>query len=175
MRTVKIVLLLILISISLLASYPPNWILDISHDNNKTFYTLSYHPWNYNRPLDSKSLPYCLTRIDKVFAIRIMLPLENCKLQDEIKTYYKKHFPQELKEALKSSDNLHNPTLNPLIKHFPEALRATSLYKDLNQTLKSNGFTLEKEISFEKFMIFEHLDPYLFHADIWLHAKPVSP
>ena len=175
MHTIKILLLFVLISIALLVSSPPNWILDISHDNNETFYTLSYHPWNHNRLFDSKPLPYCLSRIDKAFAIRIMLPLENCKVQDEIKTYYKKHFPKELEEALKSSGNLHNPTLNLLIKYFPQALRATSLYKNLNQPLKDNSFVLEKKISFEKFRLFEHSNSYLFHADIWLGAKPVSP
>ena len=110
----------------------------------------------------------------KAFAIRIMLPLENCKVQDEIKAYFKKYFPQELEKALRSSGNLHNPTLTSLIKHFLQALRATSLYKDLNQSLNNNNFILEKEISFEKFMIFDSMKPYVFHVDIWLHAKQLS-
>ncbi|SFV55018.1 hypothetical protein MNB_SV-8-291 [hydrothermal vent metagenome] len=103
-----------------------------------------------------------------------MLPLKDCKVQDEIRTYYKKYSTKALSHALKSSSNLHNQALEPLIKKFPLAFRSTSLYKDLDKALKSRGYTLEEEISFEKFSIFKSQKPYIFHADIWLHAKRIS-
>ena len=163
-KITKTLLLFFFITISFLWIYPPNWLIDRES-------TLTYIPWWRLHPSLRKPLPYCLLKTNNSFAIRVMLPLKDCKIQDEIRTYYKKHLPKELKKALKSSTNLHNPALKPLIENFDKALKSTSLYKKLDRTLKLFGFTLEKDISFEKFILFKKENPYIFHADIWLHAK----
>ena len=165
-KIVKIFSIIFLAGGLFLWVYPPNWVIDSKS-------SLSYNPWwSFHSPI-GKPLPYCLSVLDKSFAIRVMLPLEDCKLQDEIKSYYKKHLPKELQKALKSSANLHNPTLKPLIKSFEKAFKETSLYKKMDKTLKVSGYKLKDEISFEKFMIFKDKskNSYLFHADIWLYAK----
>jgi len=162
----RVVLLFIVIFIILFLIFPPKWELSVSKDNGNTYYTVSYIPNGYGKPLF-----YCLSKIDRDFAIRIMLPLEDCKVQNEIKAYYQKNLPKSLKVALKSSGNLHNPKLKPLINSFPSAFKSTSLYKKLSTTLEIRGYKLKKEVSFEKFKIFKTKNSYLFHADIWLHAK----
>jgi len=154
--------------------WTPDWKLSIFKEKNNVSYTLSYSPWDYNHPLDSKPLSYCLAQIDKDFSIRIMLPLKDCKVQDEIRRYFQKNATKALDRALKYSGNMHNPVLEPLIKKFPLAFRSTSLYKDLDKALKSRGYIVEEEISFEKFSIYKSMKPYVLHADIWLHAKRIS-
>ena len=138
----------------------------VSKDGDNTYYTLSYIPNGYGKPLF-----YCLSKIDGNFAIRIMLPLEDCKMQNELKAYYLKNLPKSLKFALKSSGNLHNPKLKPLINSFPSAFKSTSLYKKVKIILEIWDYKLEKDISFEKFVLYKTENSYLFHADIWLHAK----
>ena len=128
--------------------------------------TLNYTP---NR---GKPLVYCLSKMDKSFDIRVMLPLENSEIQDEIRAYYKHKMPKELNSALKSSANLHNPTLTPLRDTFTSAFKSTSVYNKLEKELIAKGYWLDEDISFEKFSIFDNEKPYLFHADIWLETIP---
>ena len=168
MKLLKILSLFILIGVTLFASFPPNWELTTYKENNNTSYTLSYTPFK------GTPLYYCLSQIDKGFAIRIMLPLRDSKVQNEIKAYYEKYLTKALANALKSSGNMSNPKMEPLIENFPSAFKSTSLYKNLAKSLQDKGYTIEKEIDFEKFMIFKKVKPYIFHADIWLHANPVS-
>jgi len=128
--------------------------------------TLNYTP---NR---GKPLFYCLSKMDKAFAIRVMLPLKNSDIQDEIRAYYKDKMPEELNKSLNASSNLHNPTLTPLRDAFTTAFKSTSVYKKLENELNSKGYWIDDDISFEKFSIFNNEEPYLFHADIWLQTIP---
>ena len=155
----KLLILLILVIATPLWIYNNNWVLDKED-------TLNYTP---NRGVP---LLFCLAQIDKAFSIRVMLPFENCQLQEELREYYETKLPKELNKALKSSGNLHNPTLAPLIKHFPSAFKSTTLYKKLEESVKDRGYGIDKEITFEKFTIDRNEKLYLFSADIWLETIP---
>jgi len=161
----KIAILIPILFITLLWSKNNNWTLDsYLSDNNETEYTLNYYP-NHGQVL-----PQLLSKVDKPFAIRIMLNAKEEPLQTELKEYYKKQKPKALKKALASSRNLHNPTLEPLIEVFPEAFRSTTFYKTLEKNVESQGFSIQTEISFEKFSIDKTDNSYTFYADIWLHT-----
>ncbi|OCQ23137.1 hypothetical protein A7985_04080 [Pseudoalteromonas luteoviolacea] len=79
----------------------------------------------------------------------------------EVVKYYEDHIPNELKRALKSSGNLHNPVLSPLKEHFKNALRSTSGYQLIKETLKRYNYEI-KSIWFEKFTFRKDA----IHADI---------
>ncbi len=86
----------------------------------------------------------------------IIIPLDqnNKKFQEELKSFYEKYFLDQLKKALASSQNLHNPTFEPLIEAFPFAVRSTSFYKKAKKELTQKGYTIKSEVSFEKFHTF---------------------
>ena len=86
-----------------------------------------------------------------------MLPYKNTQLQKELRTYYKKKMPKELKKGLEA---------------FPLALRSSSFFKKLEKDLNKKGYWIDKEITFEKFGLSENKKPYLFSADIWLTTTP---
>jgi len=156
----KLLILILTIAVATpLWIYNNNWVLDKED-------TLNYTP-NHGVPL-----LFCLAQIDKAFSIRVMLPFENCQLQEELREYYETKLPKELDKALKSSGNLHNPTLAPLIKDFPSAFKSTTLYKKLEESVKDRGYGIDKEITFEKFTIYKSEKPYLFSADVWLETIP---
>ena len=159
MKKIILTIILILVIATPLWIYNNNWVLDKED-------TLNYTP---NRGIP---LLFCLAQIDKAFSIRVMLPFENCQLQEELREYYETKLPKELNKALKSSGNLHNPTLAPLIKHFPSAFKSTTLYKKLEESVKDRGYWIDKEITFEKFTIYKSEKPYLFSADVWLETTP---
>ena len=60
--------------------------------------------------------------------------------------------PSDLEAALRSSRNLHNPALAPLVKSFIDALKSTTMYSELVSELHKIGFEI-KDITFEKFSI----------------------
>ena len=74
---------------------------------------------------------------------------------DELTQYYEKNIPNEFKEALASSGNLHNPMLVPLLDRFRPALKSTKLYKSIEFELNKKSFILT-DITFEKFIMFEN-------------------
>ena len=113
MKKIIILLLLVLSTIILWANHN-DWQVEQSLlDNNETSYTLNYRP---NR---GKPLLFALNKIEetKAFHIRVMLPYKDTQLQKELRAYYTNSLPKELNRALKSSRNLHNPTLLPLIEN----------------------------------------------------------
>jgi hypothetical protein len=159
-----IIIIAILLSVLFWANNN-NWTLkQYLNDDNSINYTLNYSP---NR---GGVLFYQLFKIDQPFAIRIILQSDEEPLQHELQSYYTKEFPKELKIALASSLNLHNPTLNPLIKAFPSAFRTTTFYKELEKELEKRGFSIASKITFEKFGVYKEKNRYTFYADIWLHT-----
>jgi len=100
------------------------------------------------------------------FSIRIMSPLtDTAKL--EIMGFYRKNLPDELKKALDSTGNLHNPALDPLIDNFSNALKATTLFHTFETSIRGKGYTIIK-IELEKF---EMRKGDLFVAEITLKCK----
>ncbi len=67
--------------------------------------------------------------------VTVPLDQNNKTFQSELKAFYEKYFSDELKKALASSQNLHNPTFAPLIEAFPFAVRSTSFYKKAKKEL----------------------------------------
>ena len=84
----------------------------------------------------------------------------------EIINFYRKNIPKELDVALRSSGNMHNPALLPLKKNFPEALKSTTMYKELEKELNAKGYVI-KGISFEKFHIHKGIVPI---PDVYLEC-----
>jgi hypothetical protein len=98
-------------------------------------------------------------------ASTITIPLDqnDKKLQEEIKAYYEKYFSDKLEKALASSQNLHNPTFDPLIEAFPFAIRSTSFYKNAESELSKKGYSIKNEMDFEKFHTVSEKGSYAFH------------
>lgn len=83
------------------------------------------------------------------FSIRIMSPLtEEAKF--EIIGFYKKNIPDDLKKALDSTGNLHNPALGPLINSFSNAFKTTTLFHAYATAIREKGYNVIT-IDFEKF------------------------
>ena len=95
--------------------------------------------------------------------ITVPLDQNNKKFQAELKAFYEKYFSDELKKALASSQNLHNPTFDPLIEAFPFAVRSTSFYKKAKKELTQKGYTIKNEVNFEKFHTFSENGSYYFN------------
>lgn len=74
------------------------------------------------------------------------------KTQEELIAFYKREIPDVLSKSLKSSGNLHNPALSPLIRKFPDAFKNTVMYSEIEKTLKIKGYS-PLQIDFEKFSI----------------------
>jgi hypothetical protein len=92
----------------------------------------------------------------------------------EIISYYKRVIPIEFEKAIKSSGNLHNPTLKPLIKSFSSAYKTTQLFQDIDTELNNSGYTSTK-IGFEKYTINAKGAPKIWVADIWLRFSKGPP
>ena len=163
----KIILAIAILSTIALWLYSNDWVVEKNLlDNNETSYTLNYLPHR------GTPLFYPFAQIDKAFSIRVMLPCGDAQIEKELKAYYQNKMPKELNSALKSSCNLHNPTLSPMIDAFPLAFKSTSFYKKLEKDLNTKGYWIDKKIDFEKFTIDKNQKSYLFSADIWLKTIP---
>jgi hypothetical protein len=94
-------------------------------------------------------------------SIRILHPLDkNTNL--ELLKYYERQMPNELKDALGSKGNLHNPALKPLIEEFAQAIRDTEFFAAINRDLGRLGYFVNS-VNFEKFFI---LDGHFYVAEI---------
>ncbi|MGH1486952.1 MAG: hypothetical protein ACRBCI_12090 [Cellvibrionaceae bacterium] len=85
----------------------------------------------------------------------------------ELMSYYEKEIPSELQAAIKSSGNLHNPALRPLVMSFSAAFKETSLYLNIEKELFKAGYEAAV-IEFEKYTINTKGPPKIWVADIWL-------
>ena len=103
---------------------------------------------------------------DDELRIRILSPISGA-VGSELLTFYNEYYPNELKEALNSSGNLHNPALKGLVKHFKKAFKSTTLFKELNKALNLNGYKVVK-IHFEKFTIYSGK---IYVAEITLYSE----
>lgn len=86
----------------------------------------------------------------------------------ELLDYYTANIPNEFEQATQSSGNLHNPTLAPLKRHFPDAFRSTSLYQQIHYLMAKKGYSTAT-ISFEKYWLTPQTNPpHVIVLDIWL-------
>ena len=109
----------------------------------------------------------------KVLMTTGILDENNEKLQEELRFFYEKFFSSKLQKALASSQNLHNPTFDPLIEAFPSAIKSTSFYKKIEQKFNKNGYKIEDNIEFEKFQTSSTEEGYTFHfSPIYLRPIP---
>jgi hypothetical protein len=89
--------------------------------------------------------------IQKLVGIDFFLPSDEA-LQNELLTGLARDAPRELKEALASSGNMHNPKIQQLWKPFEMALLATPTMKRLSASLAAHGLTISR-VSCEKFSL----------------------
>lgn len=90
--------------------------------------------------------------------------------QEEIYSYIDEHHPNELKAALNSAGNMHNPKVVALREAFGPALLSTSYVKSLNGFLSKRCHEIVKA-SYEKFVIYKHKELVEFHAMVWLGTR----
>lgn len=88
--------------------------------------------------------------------------------QKEIVGYLQQHYPKELKAAMESAGNMHNPKVIPLRKPFEEALLSTTFVKNLQADLAKIGYEVSG-VSTEKFSFIKQTNS--FSADTWLMTK----
>ena len=156
----KLIVLLLCSSFSL---WGDGWIIDSKNSNNITY--------GYSNK-DNISLDLAVSKMEGNFSIRILLDKKNKKLQDGLKSYYANEMPKELKKALFSSMNLHNPVFKPLKEKFPLAFQNTYFYKKMAKKLFEKGYIFQGDIWSEKFHTYKTSNGYAFNADIWLEATP---
>jgi len=136
--------------------------------------------WDMNLILKLEIKNEKITKIDKSPKTTILMTTgildpNNKKLQEELRVFYEKFFSDELHKALASSQNLHNPTFDPLIKAFPSAIKSTSFYKKIEKKFKKNGYKIGNKIEFEKFHTFSNEKGYTFHfSPIYLTPIPME-
>ncbi|MDK1285819.1 hypothetical protein [Pseudoalteromonas umbrosa] len=88
----------------------------------------------------------------KEFSLRL-IGQSSEKTNNELLEFYKQNYSSELVAAKKSSGNLHNPALHPLMKAYDQALKSTTLFQDINIELSKRGYVVS-EIDFEKFSMY---------------------
>jgi len=80
--------------------------------------------------------------IQKLDGLEACWLLQDETLQKEVFAALERDAPRELKEALKSSGNMHNPKMVQLWKPFEKALLATPTLTKLNASLAPYGLTI---------------------------------
>lgn len=95
-----------------------------------------------------------------------LVQLEPDTIQTDIMSYLSKNYPQELKEALNSAGNMHNPKMIALRKPFEEALLNTLYVKTINEILEPHDYKIAG-VSFEKLFLIKEEDSILFDALTW--------
>ena len=96
---------------------------------------------------------------------------QDAVIQAELFAVFQADFPEDLKEALESSGNMHNPKLLSLRKHFRASLMKTPTVIAINRIFHEEGYQIS-DISFEKFWIDKNVASPLFHAIVWLVVSP---
>ncbi len=86
---------------------------------------------------------------ERAFTVRLIGESSEFTNQ-ELLTYYQNNYPNELETAFKSSGNMHNPAISGVRDIFPEALKSTTIFKQLLIELNKLGYKVSK-IEFEKF------------------------
>lgn len=101
------------------------------------------------------------------FNIRLLGEFDQ-ETKDELIAYYKEEMPSDLEEALASSGNMNNSTIQPLAASFDRAFRRTSMFKDIEEHLAPRGLAVQR-ITHEKFNM---PGGNIWVPDIWLEVKP---
>jgi hypothetical protein len=109
--------------------------------------------------------------IQKLVVIDLFLSSDEA-LQNELFAGLARDAPYELKEALASSGNMHNPKIQQLRKPFDKALLATPTIKKLSASLAVHGLTISR-VSCEKFsLISTPANPKRhFFGTVWLDVS----
>ncbi|MBQ4889380.1 hypothetical protein J8L86_05940 [Shewanella sp. MMG014] len=94
-----------------------------------------------------------ITYREREFTVRLIGQSSELTNQ-ELLTFYQTHYPIELEAAFKSSGNLHNPAINGVRDKFPEALKSTTIFKQLLIELNKLGYEVTN-IEFEKFTAYK--------------------
>lgn len=92
------------------------------------------------------------------------------QLNIDLARYFKEKTPNDFEKALSSSANLHNPTLVPLRNNLTKALKDSGFFKSIETQLTERKYSV-LSFHYEKFLMFETEEPYMFHADIWLRVE----
>lgn len=87
--------------------------------------------------------------------------------QKELFSAFEHDSPRELKEALKSAGNLHNPKMNQLAKRFVKAVLATPTVRRINAALAAYGLRVSGA-GIEKFGIRKNDAGPRFSGSLWL-------
>ncbi|KAF7786185.1 hypothetical protein PRUB_a0666 [Pseudoalteromonas rubra] len=88
----------------------------------------------------------------KEFSIRL-IGQSSEKTNNELLEFYQQYYSSELVAAKKSSGNLHNPALHSVMRAYDQALKSTTLFRDINRELSKRGYVVSK-IDFEKFSMY---------------------
>ncbi len=126
-----------------------------------------------NKSLDEIIKKIELNKTLKGIFLGRLLHLYSNELQSEINTYLKANYPNELKEALESAGNLHNPKIVALREPFKEAVSHTSFIKELGTSLKNYNYKIGG-ISLEKFFLIKKDEVINFDALTWLEVKKLD-
>lgn len=92
---------------------------------------------------------------------------EDDTLQAELLATLRADAPRELKAALRSSGNIHNPALDPLIDPFKRALMKTTLAKNADTALAKQGLKITG-VDYEEFCIDKSGGKIRFSPIVWL-------
>lgn len=106
--------------------------------------------------------------------IRLSTLFHHPQLQNEIHEYMKRNYPKELKEALHSAGNMHNPKVLILHKAFKEAILNSSYVKALNDAFLHRCERISS-VSIEKFYIVKRNPQPYYDAMVWLTTEKCSP
>ena len=93
--------------------------------------------------------------------------------QQDLMKQFEAIAPAELKGALASAGNMHNPKVNDLAKYLSKAFLQTQAAKELDKALKPLGRKVSK-LSFEKFFLNRENGKIAFHAIACAEVGPLE-
>lgn len=91
-------------------------------------------------------------------------------LQKDLHSYMLVNYPSELKAALVSAGNMHNPKVIELREVFAEAVMASNFVKQINFAFIGRHEKITST-SFEKFFIRKRADTPEYEAMLWLTTE----
>ncbi|MFK8011488.1 MAG: hypothetical protein AB8B80_05570 [Marinicellaceae bacterium] len=167
----KILVFIVLISISLTLN-AEGWSLDLSkgpfdHSSSKI---IEYQSKGGQTLIDILNDS---TKDFSSFSLRVLCCSQlgsSKKINTDLARYFKEKIPEEFAKAILSSANLHNPALVPLQNNLTIAFKNSQFFKNIETQLAIRDLYVV-EFHFEKFMMFDTNEPYLFNVDIWLRIK----
>lgn len=162
-----IAIILTMVSSQVLYAYEVKW--QVSRPNNGAVDILGGGQ-------GQDSLKEAITSVAKdvrINQIRLFLSSENDLMQTEIHAYLAQHYPEQLKAALASAGNMHNPKVVALRNAFRESVFASKYIAEINAKLKARCEQVT-EVSFEKFHIKTKQAAPKYSAMLWLTVATCS-